>query len=196
MEWRWRRARRQRWSIWRRHERSNKAGWCLPKACEGRRAERCGSAEVARHERYRPRRRLPSCAIYNCTLPVARLWAEVPTLHSPLNTTLSISMPRNAHDAVYRPNTRAATTSFRSAHELDLQRNLSGRNPYQPSLSPRPSRVRQVLHTRTPLPLASLTSGRPPPGCCSASRAWRVAPTRRRPTTLHARALRRQGSRW
>ena len=144
MEWRWRRAWRHRWSIWRRHERCNKAGWCLPKACECRRAERCVAAEVARHES-------TALAVVRNTI-VARLWAELPTLHSPLNTTLSISMPRNAHDAVYRPKSRAATTSFRSAHELDLhtlQRNLSGRNPYQPSLSPRPSRVRQVLHTRT-----------------------------------------------
>jgi hypothetical protein len=27
---------------------------------------------------------------------------------------------QNAHDAVYRPKTRAATTSFQSVHELDL----------------------------------------------------------------------------
>ena len=34
----------------RRPERSNKAGWCIPKAGECRRAERCVAAQVARHE--------------------------------------------------------------------------------------------------------------------------------------------------
>ena len=33
-----------------RPERSNKAGWCIPKAGECRRAERCVAAQVARHE--------------------------------------------------------------------------------------------------------------------------------------------------